>query len=519
MALPDITFVKGQGGLGRPLSGEDFISGLIFYSGSLPAGFSSNYRIKQFFSVADAEAAGITNGYADATAATATYEITDKGNDNDTINFKVTEVPKLINGVLVPQVTDLGTYTKTSADSSATILAASVAAMINSATYKHGYSADAATGTITITAPKKLGIYLNSGTPLTVTKSSTIHGTLTQFANGTASKLALWHYHISEYFRMQPKGQLYVGFFDVPGTYTFTEITTMQNFAQGKIRQVGIFKSTDDEFATADLTAIHTEIVNHCDANHKPLSALYAADMSSNADISDFVTALEDLNFLTASKVSAVIGQDGAGLGAYLFAASGKSVTCLGACLGAVSYASVSDSIEWVGKFNISNGYECDTPAFANGTVLSSVPRATLTAVDNMRYIFLLKYVGNAGTYFNDSHTATVSTSDYAYIENNRTIDKAIRGVYATVLPALGSPLLLNADGTLADTTVAYFTSLAQVNLAQMQRDNELSAHQVTINPTQNVLSTGNLVIAVQLLPVGVARTITVNIGFVAKIS
>ena len=32
MALNDIIFVKGQGGLGRPLTGEDHISGLLFYT-------------------------------------------------------------------------------------------------------------------------------------------------------------------------------------------------------------------------------------------------------------------------------------------------------------------------------------------------------------------------------------------------------------------------------------------------------------------------------------------------------
>jgi len=32
MSLPNITFIKGQGGLGRPLPGQDYISGLLFYT-------------------------------------------------------------------------------------------------------------------------------------------------------------------------------------------------------------------------------------------------------------------------------------------------------------------------------------------------------------------------------------------------------------------------------------------------------------------------------------------------------
>ena len=61
MALNDITINKGQGGLGRPLEGTDYVSGLLFYSASLPSGFDSSNRIKSIFSVAQAEDLGITN--------------------------------------------------------------------------------------------------------------------------------------------------------------------------------------------------------------------------------------------------------------------------------------------------------------------------------------------------------------------------------------------------------------------------------------------------------------------------
>ena len=150
--------------------------------------------------------------------------------------------------------------------------------------------------------------------------------------------------------------------------------------------------------------------------------------------------------------------------------------------------------------------------------MVSASSQNFLNALDNLRYIFLIKYVGIAGSYVNDSHTAITVSSDYAYLENNRTIDKAIRGIYASVLPALNSPLQLNSDGTLADTTIAYFGSLAELNLIQMIRDTELSAQAVTINTTQNVLSTGVLIISVQLVPIGVARAIQVNISFATSI-
>lgn len=510
MALNDITFIKGQGGLGRPLAGEDYISGLLFYSGSLPSCFTSTRRIKQVFSVEDAEALGITNTSSDATAAAFTLLITNKGANGDTLNISFTEIDTTV---------DLGTYTKVSGDSTTAAVATAIAAVVNAGTYSHGYTASVNTSTVTITCPKKLGIYPNTGTPAVVTMSggSTIAYTLTQPSAatvGVASQIDILHYHISEYFRIQPKGNLYVGVYAVPGSYTFEEVALMQNYANGAIRQIGIFKDTGSTFASGNLTTIHNYIVANCDANHKPLSALYASDLSGTADL----TTLTNLQTLSANKVSAVISQDGAAKGWYLFNATGKSITTLGACLGAVSLAAVSDDIAWIGKFNISDGSECDTIAFANGTLCSTLSQGTLNQLDNYRYIFLTKYVGLAGSYFNDSHCAIIETSDYAYIENNRTIDKAIRGIYSSVLPALNSPLVLNADGTLTDETIAYFTSLAELNLTQMIRDSELSAQKVSIDSTQDVLSTNQLVIGVQLLPIGVARNIVVKIAFTTKI-
>jgi hypothetical protein len=41
MALNNVSFVLGQGGLGRPLPGQDYISGLTFYGSTLPSGWSS----------------------------------------------------------------------------------------------------------------------------------------------------------------------------------------------------------------------------------------------------------------------------------------------------------------------------------------------------------------------------------------------------------------------------------------------------------------------------------------------
>jgi hypothetical protein len=60
---------------------------------------------------------------------------------------------------------------------------------------------------------------------------------------------------------------------------------------------------------------------------------------------------------------------------------------------------------------------------------------SAIQAIADKGYIFIKKHVGTAGTYFNDAPTAKPETSDYAFVENNRTIDKSIRVCRKFLLP------------------------------------------------------------------------------------
>lgn len=497
--MNNITFVKGKGGLGRPLAGKDFISGLLLYSDSLPSGFASNNRIKQFFSIDDAETAGIKADFSDETQATGVYTVSAVGSNGNTISLNFDEPNKTVN---------LGTYVKVSGDTTVTAVATAIVSAINARTYIHGYTATNTAGAITVVARKGLGIYPNSGTPLTATISGTIAGSVTTaFTGGVASKLAVFHYHISEFFRMQPKGQLYVGIYAVPSTYTFSELETMQTsqLVNGNIRQFGVYAG-DLTFSAAQTTTIQS-VCDTLDALKMPVSVIYGANILSATDIS----TLTDLGTYTNNKVSVVIGQDKSGTGADLYAATGKSITTIGNTLGCVALSAVNEDIAWVGKFNLSNGIELESVGFCNGTDMTV---GIQDALDLNRYVFCRKFPNLAGTYYNDNHCAITRTSDYAYINDNRVIDKAIRGVDQALLPSLNSPLLLKSDGKLENSTIAYLESQAVVITNDMVRNSEASAISVTIDPNQNVLATSEIIVTINIVPVGVARNIVVNIGY-----
>lgn len=512
----DVIFNKGQGGLGRPLAGTDYISGLLFYTAALPSGFTTTNRIKTVFSVEDAVALGITNTSIGETKSTATYLVTNKGASGDTHKLTCAVIDsvnptasKAANGIVT-----LCNYTQIAADIISVDTAATrLAAEINLGTPTHGFTAVATTATVTITAPAGQGVFLNTGTPYVSTVVGTLAGTLTQnVVVGVPSEIDILYYHVSEFFRIQPKGKLYIGVFGTADATTFASVTLMQNFAQGEIVQLGIYQKTT-AFATSQVATLQA-VLDPLEANHKTISSvIYQADLSSVTDL----TTLTNLKLLSAKNVTVSLGQDGDNNGFKLFKATNKSIGCMGTTLGAVALAKVNESIRWIAKFNVAAA-EFDTLAFANGTLYTTVSDGTIVNLDSFGYNFVKKEIGLVGSYFSRPNTCIAATSDYTFIYNNRVIDKAIKGLRSFLLPSLSSPLVVNADGTLAEDTIGFFNSLCERALEVMQRDFELSAFKVDIDPSQDVLTDNELTIAVKLVPVGVADTITVNIGFALSI-
>ena len=494
MALPKISFKKEQGGLGRTLPGEDYISGVIFYD-TIPTAFQTN-NIQKFLSIVDAENLGITNTYSDETKATSTLTVSIIGAANDTLTLA-------IGTTTLCNYTSVGSLTTTTE-------ATAIAASINSLSYSHNYTATSSGATIIITTPSGYGVAANS---LTITK--TIVGTLALtgtlvFAGGVGSKLAFYHYQISEFFREQPSGVLYTMFSSA--TTFATDVLNLQNAATGKLRQIGVYQSSITNIITTNIQNLNAAIVATEATYDVSFSALYACNLTSG------LTQLPDLSTLSCNKVSVVIGQGLSGQALSIKTAFGKSVPILGTTLGVLALSKVSDDIAWVGNYNLSDGTELETAGFQTGEDVHNVAVNLQEQLNGYRYIFLRKFAGVIGTYFNDSNTSIATSSDYAYIENNRTIDKAIRKIQTNIIPELNSPLLLNKNGTLTNLTIAYFTSLCNNALEQMYRSSEISAYSTTISDSQNVLSTSELDIVVKIVPLGVARDITVTIGFTLSI-
>ncbi len=320
------------------------------------------------------------------------------------------------------------------------------------------------------------------------------------------------HYQLSEIFRINPAISLYLGVFTKPDTYTFVEIKTVQNYAGGRIRQMGVWCG-DKAFAAADVVAIQG-VADALDLVNAPLSVLYAPKIDKVGNLPTDVAGANQC------RVSVVIGQAGSGTGAELYTAEANktlksTVSCLGVMLGLLSAAKVHQSISWIKNFPTG----ITLPAFGDGTLYRSLDNALVEQLDAARYMFLVTQIGQSGSYVNDSHTMDAATSDYAMIESVRTMDKAVRGVRTYLTPELGGNVYIDAStGKMQAFSVAHLETTANKALEDMEKAGELSGYKVEIDPEQDVLSTSEVEIVIKQVAVGVMRKIKVRIGFAKSV-
>lgn len=321
------------------------------------------------------------------------------------------------------------------------------------------------------------------------------------------------HYHLSEIYRLNPAVSLYVAIFEKPQgeSQTFAELKTVQNFAAGRIRQIGVWCG-DRALSGDDLTALQG-VADALAGEEAELSVVYAPKVGT------LNTMPVNLAGENKSRVSVVIGQAGSGKGAELYndkTNTGKaSVSGLGVVMGLLSSAKVHQSIAWIKEFPTG----VSLPAFGDGTLLRDVDKALLETLDTARYLFFVTHIGQAGSYMNDSHTMDSAISDYAAIESVRTMDKAVRSIRTYVKPELGGNVYVDAStGQLASYTVAHLETVANQALEAMERAGELSGYKVEIDPAQDVAGSGTVEIVIKNVAVPVMRHVRIKIGFAKSV-
>ncbi len=314
------------------------------------------------------------------------------------------------------------------------------------------------------------------------------------------------YYQIQQYFRLNPSGDLFI--MATTGA-SYTEVVGkakgFQETADGEIRQMAVIYSGATDFAAAKAAAQAAQVqADAAYADYMPFEVLiegkgFAAVLSAGASDAD------DLADLGASNVSVVVAMDVEAAKTY------PNTAAVGMALGAISRAKVSENIAWVEQFNLA-GAGFAKAGFVGGEEVKT--QGALETLNSKRYVFARTHTGLPGVYFNDSHTATLGTSDFAYVESNRTINKAARLLRTALLPKLNSPILVDEAGQLAPSVTKGFETLCRAALEGMVSNQEVSVFDVFVDPSQNILATSELRIKAEVTPVGTARKIIVDLGF-----
>lgn len=319
-------------------------------------------------------------------------------------------------------------------------------------------------------------------------------------------------FQISQYFKANPSGILWVSIVDSGATYSFDEILTIQRTSGGKCRRLGIqvFSKILD---TADLDLIHAHLVTLYN-EEMPMWVSYAPNVFDT----DF-SALPDLRDGDHSDwINVLIGQDGNATGFQLATERDATVGTIGQFIGLSSANNPNINLGWVGGFDWKQGNENDQILICSSD-LPNVIKSQLDTLNDKGYSFLYKKTGLAGTFLNDVPTAsTLVNNDYAYITETGTIFKAIRDVRTVLSSYVNQQLSLDpVDGTLSIVDVESIQDDAGDPLEDMITTGTISGKDVFVDDEQDVASTSTVQVVIKILSTVTARWIEVSIGLVSS--
>lgn len=327
--------------------------------------------------------------------------------------------------------------------------------------------------------------------------------------------------HVREFFAEAEKGtEVYI--YGVDKAKTMTELCTkgasedeagellkLITLCKGRLRAVIIALDAQDEPEAAEgivadvLSAIPKaqETAEHATAElFAPLIVILEGRGYKRQ-------GLKDITELGCNRVGVFVGET---------RAEGKGAA-VGLLAGRIAKSSVERNV----------GRVRDGKIGADALYLGGQPLETQTgAVADLYtrgYICPRQYVGRVGFFFCDDRLATSEADDYAHVTARRTIDKAYRIAYDTLLSFLLDELELQEDGTLHPAVVRSWEQEVTGAIDRaMTAKGELSPDETTGSGCRfeivpgNVLSTSRVQAKLSVRPYGYARYIDVELGFTA---
>jgi len=239
------------------------------------------------------------------------------------------------------------------------------------------------------------------------------------------------------------------------------------------------------------------------DSLYAPLFVLLEARYYSGT-----VTDLKDLSTYSYNRTGVLLGDT----------VDDSTGAAIGLLLGRIARIQVQRHIGRVrdGALNVLVAYVKDQKAES----------ADVETINNMGYITFRTYTGKAGYFFSDDSLATAVSDDYRSIARRRTVDKAYRIAYQTLIEFLNDEVPVTDSGELVPAMVKSWESeVEQAIISQMTAEQNLGVDpddpsdngvKCFIDYAQNVVSTGRVEVSLKVKPYAYAKYIEVKLGFIS---
>jgi hypothetical protein len=283
--------------------------------------------------------------------------------------------------------------------------------------------------------------------------------------------------------------------------------------AQGKLRAIGVAFNPANGYEVTITNGLDSDVpaamLNAQALAEWATASLYAPlfiILEARGFTGD-VTALADLGTYQYNRAGLLLGDT----------AANSNGAAIGLLLGRVARIPVQRHIGRTrdGALRILTAYIKDKPA----------ELADVTTVNDKGYITFRTFTGKSGYFFADDNLATAVADDYRSIARRRTIDKAYRIAYQTLIDYLNSEIAITDAGELvpamaksweAEVEAAIISQMtAEGNLGVDPTDPADDGVQCYIDYAQKVVSTNKVEISLKVKPYGYAKYIDVKLGFI----
>jgi len=150
-----------------------------------------------------------------------------------------------------------------------------------------------------------------------------------------------------------------------------------------------------------------------------------------------------------------------------------------------------------------------------NSALAAGRDETATPGLDAARFTTLRSLIGRQGVFITTGRIMAPGGSDYSLWQNRRVMDVACSTVRNTLLNFLNSSVRVNKDGSIYENDARTIEAqcVADLNAALVQPGDASSAS-VVVNRSANILSTQTLPVSIRVVPLGYAKTISVDIGF-----